>query len=1313
MQHVNSGPPTGAPGTDPVVAVLGPVAVLSDAGPVAPRGTRAAALLVLLALAAPRTVTVSSLVDALWADDLPANPRAALQSLVSRLRSLGPDVVRFTSAGYALGGPSDLDRARAAVTEARDLLGSVRVAGPDGGVPRGAAHAAGAAAAPHSVVGTVGAPPGDALGGTPGLLRRGAVGVPGDVRGVPGETSGVPGVDAPGDGASDDGVTRAVAAAAVVDAALALWRGEPGDALDDATPGLAQELRDTAGRLRDELTSLRRRAAVAAGDAATVTVLGNAALAADPLDEDAARDLMTALAATGRPDEAVRVFGRLRHALVAELGTDPAPDLVALHARIAADAAGAAAGGVAASVARRSAAVGTSPSDASDGSTPTGDGPAVVSASGTPASAAPRPGAGRFVRGLRAAATPLIGRADDVRAVVGELTRHRLVTILGAGGLGKTRLAQEVARTIAEDRAATSSGPLDGLSIAVAELAGVRTDDDVALAIADGLGVSAVGSARLSDRLLAGDLHDRIVERARTARTLLVLDNCEHVPDGAARWADVLLSAAPGLRILTTSRAPLQVAAEQVYPLAPLASGGARGGAGAGAPDGASPSGTGRGPAVELFRQRALAARPGAQLPDAVVARLCDRLDGLPLAIELAAARVRTLSVEEIERHLDARFALLRGGDRTVPDRHRTLEAVIEWSWNLLEPSQRELWRRVSVLPDGLSAHSAAALGRLDTHPEGTAPDGVVPLDVLDDVDGLVTQSLLVVEEDPGLPGRGGPGGARRPAPVRYRMLETVREFGLLRLAEAGEDDAVRDALLSWGKGVARWCTSRLLGPEQVAAVDLLRREHENLLFAIREAARADRPDVVVHGFVALGGAWTLRGAEERAADLAPAVLDAVTGRTVPAADADVTALALAYAAATTAFSGITGNLRALARLKRVLRDHGDAVGPRTRAVANMLLAPAPGAVLDLRDSDDPLIAFLAHLVASQEAENAGRLDEALDGAERAYHLAQGIGDVASRAGAAMFLATTAFGAGDTRTARHWSRVAREGLTVIGADGAMRQLDWVDLGTAIADGDLAGAEQICARVERSAQDADQSERGGDESRAVVRAGRAEIAWVRGDVAGALDLYEQAVNVFADLPGVADDGVAPPGPDSPAVRAVGPPPAGRGDPSPAAPWAVIVGSAWIVRLVDAGQDARARQVADVVRRRAVRLYREWMRHVADHPVLGTVCLAVGAVLAAGPRDDGAALPGADAGSDAAVPPGAAGGLELLALAEVLGSRQDFLALRREPVLAAAADRHGAGAVAAARARIAAIPREDLAERALTTLETLPAVALAHR
>ena len=1183
------------------VAVLGPVVVLSDAGPVAPRGTRAAALVALLALASPRSVPASTLIDELWADDLPANPRAALQSLVSRLRSLGPDVVRSTPAGYALGGPSDLDRARAAVASTRDLLEIRLAANPPDGDPR------------------------------------------------------------------DDGAPgrAAVDAAALLDTALALWRGEAGDGLDDVAPGITAELREAAGRLRSELTALRRRAAVAAGDHARVTALAAETLAADPLDEDAARDLMTALAASGRPDEAARVFGRLRHALVAELGTDPAPDLVALHARIAASA-----------------------------EHRTADAAPEAVRNGRPSDGG-RPGAGRFVRGLRAAATPLIGRDGDVRAVVGELGRHRVVTILGAGGLGKTRLAQEVARTVAEDGAAPASGPLSGLSIAVAELAGVRTDADVALAIADGLGVSS--SARLSDRVLAGDLHDRIVERARTARTLLVLDNCEHVPDGAAGWADVLLSAAPGMRILATSRAPLQVAAEQVYPLAPLASGDVSGSSGTGVP----------GPAVELFRQRALAARPGALLPDDVVARLCDRLDGLPLAIELAAARVRTLSVEEIERHLGARFALLRGGDRTVPDRHRTLEAVIEWSWNLLEPSQRELWRRVSVLPDGLSAQAAAVLGRPGAGGgrgpgpgsgpgadpgagPGDTPGESVPLDVLDDIDGLVTQSLLVVEESAetsaaDLAG-GTAGGAASPsAPVRYRMLETVREFGLLRLTEAGEDDAVRDALFAWAKGVAQRCAAHLLGPGQVAAVAELRREHENLLFAFRSASRAGRPDVVVHGYVALGGAWTLRGAEERAADLAPAVIDAVTGRTVPADEADITALALTYATATTAFSGTTANLRAQARLRRLLRDRADVLSYRTRMVAGMLLAPVAQTVAQAGESSDPVVSFLTHLAAAQEAENRGRLADAMVSAERAYHRARDIGDIACPAGAAMFLAGVASEAGDTRTAARWAAIARPGLTALAADGALRQLDWVDLAAALDAGDLAEADRICDRLDRRGTNVDESDRGGAEARAVAGVGRAEIAYARGEIAAALARYEEAVSTFAGVPnaltGCGDEARGTPG------DVAGP------GPDPSAPWVVILGAAWAVRLAGTGQGARAVQVADVVRCRAVSLYRDWMRDVADHPVLGALCLGVGAVLALREPSPGAR---GSAPED---------GVELLALAEALGSREDLWALRRAPVFAAAEERFGAAAVADARATAAAIDRDVLAEHVLTTLERL--------
>ena len=218
-----------------------------------------------------------------------------------------------------------------------------------------------------------------------------------------------------------------------------------------------------------------------------------------------------------------------------------------------------------------------------------------------------------------------------------------------------------------------------------------------------------------------------VLARLRGPAALVVLDNCEHVVGGAARWASELLSAVPDLRILATSRAPLRVAAEQTFPLAPLWADG---------------SGVHAGPAVELFRQRARAARPDVRLPDEAVARLCRRLDGLPLAIELAAARVRSLSVEEIEEHLDARFALLRSGDAAAPDRHRTLEAVIEWSWNLLTSSQQALWRRVAVLPDGFGVDAAATVGGLGTRPL---------LDVLDDVDGLVTQSLLAVSDDGGV----------------------------------------------------------------------------------------------------------------------------------------------------------------------------------------------------------------------------------------------------------------------------------------------------------------------------------------------------------------------------------------------------------------------------------------------------------------------------------------------------------------------------------------------------------------------------------
>ncbi|WP_291755170.1 BTAD domain-containing putative transcriptional regulator [Cellulomonas sp. 73-92] len=1093
----------------PPVRVLGPVLVAGPDGvPQSPRGVRAAALVATLALADGAPVPVPGLVDRLWPDEAPADPRAALHNLVSRLRqATAPDAVRSVPTGYALGCASDLSLARGALALGRAALGA----------------------------------------------------------------------------------GRAEEAGRLATSALGLWRGEPG--LDLGAVGV--ELRATAARLHEDLALLRREAAEAAGDDATVAVLASDALAADPLDEDAARSLMTALAAQGRGAEAVRVYGRLRHALVAELGTDPAPDLVALHDRLLA---------------------------AAEDQVPVGAPLRRGGGGAADASSDTTPGRVRHVAlGLRAAPNPLVGRDVDVADVESALRTSRLVTVLGAGGLGKTRLAQEVAR-----RAMTAT-PL----VVVVELAGVRSDDDVVLALADTLGLAAGATARLGDRLLAGDVHDQVLARLRGTTSLVVLDNCEHVVAGAARWAHELLGAVPELRILATSRAPLRLTAEQTFPLAPLAADGT------GAPTG---------PAVELFRQRARAARPDVRLPDDVVVRLCDRLDGLPLAIELAAARVRTLSVEEIEQHLDERFALLRSGDAAAPDRHRTLEAVIEWSWNLLTATQQALWRRVAILPDGFGVDAAAAIGGL-----GTAS----PLDVLDDVDGLVTQSLLAVTDDGGV--------------ARYRMLETVREFGLLRLAAAGEQDAVRDALLDWAAELARRDVAVLLGPGQVGAIAELVRDQENLLYAFRtaaetppEGAHARRPEVVVHTFVGLAASWALRGSEERAAGLAATVLGSLRGWPVPDEDADVTAVALTFTLGALVTGGTSAGdvgasrARTMARLRLLLRR--PRLGRRTRALLSLVLLPDWGAMVrevqDLQRDPDPLVAFAACICAGQGAENDGQLEQALRDAEEAYARSVGIGDVACPAFAAMFVATTASELGDFATALAWTDRVRPGFATLGATSALRQLDWIELSVALEAGDVEAAEALCDRLEVPGEWPD--ERGGAEMAAVAGAGRGEVALLRGDAEAAVGRYADVMRAFGDVQG------------------------------PGTPWAVMLGSAQVVRLVGLDHLDEARDALARLGRRAVALYRDRMSQFLDRPVLGTACLAAGTFRAAtGDRAPGVA--------------------DLFALAEAIGSRQDVPALRRAPLLATAASLLGAGALDEGRARVAAMTHDAVTEHALALLD----------
>lgn len=1085
--------------------VLGPVRVSGPDGEVrAPRGARATALVVLLALGGPRGVSSASLVDRLWQDSLPADPRAALQNLVSRLRAVaGRQVVRATETGYALGVTSDLHLVRESLTTARHEL------------------------------------------------------VAGD----------------------------AAAASTTAERALGLWAGAPGGDLDGGEfAAVARELATVAERSRDELREVRRDAAEAAGQHAVVAELAGADVAADPTDEDAARALMGALGGLGRPAEALRVFTRLRSVLVRELGSDPGPATVALYERLAAD------------VER-----GGAEEAPSGARVPTG--PVAAVSQEREAVAGPRGGA---TRGLRSYPTPLLGREGDVAAVRGSLTTSRLVTVLGPGGLGKTRLAQEVARR---------SVPGTGL-VVVVELVGVRADDDVVLAVADALGVApGAGSVRLADRLQARDLVGEISARLRDVDALVVLDNCEHVVEGAARWAGLLLDVSSRLRVLATSRTPLLLEDETVYEPAPL---------------GADPADEDGGPAVRLFVERARAVRPDALLDRAAVARLCARLDGLPLAIELAAARVRTLSVAEVEERLDERFALLRVRDRSVPDRHRTLEAVLDWSWNLLTGGQQALWRRAAALPDGFSAEAARSL----------LPDAP-GWRVDDDVDALVLQSLVRVEEADGA--------------TRYRMVETVREFGLLRLADAHEGPTTDDAVLAWALRVARRCASRMLSPRQREAVAELGREQENLLFAVRRAMDLERPAVVVHGFVALLGSWAVRGAEERVVGLVPGVLRALEGWPVPEEHADATAIALEAIAAASVFGVPGAAARPLARLQRLLRT-SHAVGARTRELSHLVLARTPEESLEvlarLQASEDGYTALLGHMFEAQQRENDGEIARAVELARAAHEVARGIDDAAAAAMTAMVLASFLTERGEAEEAARWVAASKDGVAAIGAEEMQWQVRWIELGTALTLDRLEAAEAVVESMVPAAEGGHDGREA--QARGVVELGRGELAWARGDRAEALSRLARALETF-----------------------------GAGQPQgDAAPWFLLLASATLVRRVQAGVDdgGLVRRIVDVGRR-----LRAGGRGFVDRPVLATSSVGVAFWACLG-----------DASAEATVD-----GAELLALAGRLGARQDLPALRHDRLRAEVAGSlggRGAEIVRAGERRADALAGDELVARA---------------
>lgn len=945
--------------------------------------------------------------------------------------------------------------------------------------------------------------------------------------------------------------------AAAAESALGLWRGDVGFDLGESE--LATRLAAATARIHDDLRSVRARALLDAGRAHEAIEDAAALAAARPLDEDRALLQMRALAACGRRGEALAAFADLRARLRDELGANPAAALLELNTSLLEE---------------------------------------------------QRPAPPLRI-GLRAAGTPLLGRENDLSALQSLMAQHRLVTILGAGGLGKTRLAQELAGR-------------SSASTVVVELAGVRVGSDIELAFASTLEVGEVAGARLrsTDPSVRRDVRARILAALALRPTLLVVDNCEHIIDAAALWIDRLLTDIPTVRILATSRAPLLLASEHVYPLGPLHA----------ADDGAP------GAAVDLFVARARAARPAAALPIPTIMRLCQRLDGLPLAIELAAARVRTMSLEEIERRIDDRFALLTSGDRAAPERHRTRLAVIDWSWNLLDGAQRALLRRLSRFPDGFSVRAAELM--LAPEEEAHAVDLLAA---------LVNQSLVAVEE------------VAEDGRLRYRMLETVREFGDVERAKAGEEECVGEALYRWAVELCLWALPRLHGAGQVDAIRAIRADQDNLVSVLRHAVDANRADVVAPVFAVLAYQWELRGAHSEAASFTPLVLPVLRQFEPPPAVFDATVLALAIATVTALPQGVRSVATARAALKRVM-----ASGCVTAAPLR-LLSTAVRAATSVRsfatclrgvpDDGSPVTGAFLELFSANVAENAGESDAALQHADRAYALAVTANDVWLAGTSALLIAQQRSQRGDGESALEWAARAEESLRALHADDDLRQLDWLIALAQIRAGHLDQAADVFARLAHAAPDPRFTN---GELPAVGLAGLAEVELARDNTMEALDLYRQALAHYGHA----------------SVRA--------------SPWFVIIASAFLMAAArGAPAEANAEHAAAAVRQ-YVRVASRLRPLDLDKPVIGSALVGISVWHA---------HRASSAGEGRTVELS----LALFALASAMGARQDLPStdLARARVELAAA--HGDAALDKAEEEALALASPD--ERARRALEIL--------